>query len=147
MKFMEKIFKIRIMVFGTFDVLHKGHLNFLKQARALAKNPYLIVSIARDANVKKIKGQRPALNQHQRLDNVKKCGLAEKCVLGGLKDYLPHILKEQPSVIALGYDQTAYVDNLKRDLGKAGLRLKIRRLKAFKPRVHKSSLLKRKVLK
>lgn len=144
---MEKNLKTRIMVFGTFDVLHKGHLNFFKQARALAKNPYLIVSVARDINVKKIKGQRPTLNQHERLNDVRKSGLAERCVLGGVKDYLPHIIKEQPNVIALGYDQTAYVDNLRRDLGKAGLRPKICRLNAYKPKVHKSSLLKRKVLK
>lgn len=144
---MEKKSQTKIMVFGTFDILHKGHLNFFKQARSLAKNPYLIVSVARDLNVKKIKGQKPTLNQRQRLIKVKKCGLAEKCVLGGLKSYLPHIIKEHPGIIALGYDQTAYVDNLKRDLAKAGLKPKIRRLKAYKPNVHKSSLLKQKVLK
>ena len=47
--------KIRIMVFGTFDGLHEGHLDFFKQARQLSKNPFLIVSIARDKNVKIIK--------------------------------------------------------------------------------------------
>ena len=47
----------KIMVFGTFDGVHKGHINFFKQARVLSKNPYLIVSIARDKNVKKIKGK------------------------------------------------------------------------------------------
>ena len=39
------------MVFGTFDGLHKGHINFFQQAVKLAKNSYLIVSIARDKNV------------------------------------------------------------------------------------------------
>ena len=41
------------MVFGTFDGLHKGHLNFFKQAKKLAQKSFLIVSIARDLNVLK----------------------------------------------------------------------------------------------
>jgi cytidyltransferase-like protein len=53
---MLKPWKTIVMVFGTFDFLHKGHLNFFKQARSLAKNPYLIASVARDYNVKRIKG-------------------------------------------------------------------------------------------
>ena len=28
------------MVFGTFDFLHKGHLNFFKQARKLSAHPF-----------------------------------------------------------------------------------------------------------
>jgi cytidyltransferase-like protein len=36
----------KIMVFGTFDGLHEGHLVFLKQARKLTEKPFLIVSIA-----------------------------------------------------------------------------------------------------
>ena len=41
------------MVFGTFDILHQGHLDFFKQARKLVANPFLVVSVARDVNVKK----------------------------------------------------------------------------------------------
>ncbi len=132
--------KIRIMVFGTFDLLHPGHLNFFKQARSLAKNPYLIVSVARDANVKKIKGQSPTFKEQRRLLAVKKYSFANKCVLGGVKSYLPHIKKARPDIIALGYDQIAYVDNLAQDLAKAGLKVKIHRLKAYKPSIYKSSL-------
>lgn len=136
--------KTKIMVFGTFDLLHKGHLSFFKQARSLAKNPFLIVSVARDTNVKKIKGYEPVQSEQQRLKTVKKSGLVNKTVLGGGKDYLPHIRKESPEIIALGYDQTAYVDNLKHDLTKGVLQIKIRRLKAYKPATYKTTLFKRK---
>lgn len=64
--------KIRIMVFGTFDILHKGHINFFKQARKLAKKPYLIVSVARDINVKKIKGHKTINNEKYRLLKISK---------------------------------------------------------------------------
>ena len=47
----KKTVEKRIMVFGTFDGLHKGHLNFFKQAKNFAENSFLIVSVARDKNV------------------------------------------------------------------------------------------------
>jgi FAD synthetase len=131
------------MLFGTFDFLHKGHLNFFKQARKLSKNPYLIVSVARDLNVKRIKGRKPDILEKQRLAKIKKCPLVNKAVLGGVKNYLPHIIKENPSIIALGYDQRAYVKNLKILLAKKGLKVKIARLKPYHPKIYKSSLVKR----
>ena len=59
------------MVFGTFDILHKGHLDFFRQARSLSKNPFLIVSVARDANVKKVKGRFPQNNERLRQKKIK----------------------------------------------------------------------------
>lgn len=103
--------KIKIMVFGTFDGLHEGHLNMFKQAKKFIPNSSLIVSIARDKNVTKIKGECPSLNEKQRMVLIKKCGLADKVVLSGLKNHIPHIVKENPDFIALGYDQKAYVKN------------------------------------
>ncbi len=134
----------RIMVFGTFDILHKGHLNFFKQARRLAKNPFLIVSVARDANVKRIKKQNPKSTEKSRLKTIKECALVDKAILGGLKSFLPHILKERPEIIALGYDQSAYTSDLQSNLGKKGLHVTIFRLKSFKPSIYKSSLIRQK---
>ena len=137
--------KNRIMVFGTFDFLHKGHLNFFRQARRLAKRPYLIVSIARDINVKKIKGRKPQLNERQRLAVLRRCQLVDKAVLGGLKSHLPHIINEKPEIIGLGYDQVNYIKNLRKDLKSRGLAVSLRRLKPFRPKIYKSSLFKKKI--
>jgi FAD synthetase len=130
------------MVFGTFEILHKGHLDFFEQARKLAKNPFLIVSIARDFNVKNIKGHKSRFSEKQRLIKVKQSKLVNKAMLGSLKDYIGHILKEKPQIIALGYDQKAYTKNLRKLLLKAGLEVKVVRLKAFYPKIYKSSLVK-----
>jgi len=133
---------VRVMVFGTFDGLHQGHLNFFKQARNLSKNSYLIVSVARDKNVKKIKGILPYLNEKKRLALVKKCKCANKVILSGIKNHIPHILKESPNIIALGYDQKDYIKNLKKDLKNKGLLVKIVRLKPYKEKVYKNHLRK-----
>jgi len=144
---MGKSVRKKIMVFGTFDGLHQGHINFLKQARNLSPNSFLIVSLARDRNVLRLKGSLPEKKEKERLALIKRSGLADKVVLGGTKSHLPHILKENPHVIALGYDQKAYVKNLMRDLKtqKNNLNLiKITRLKPYKKKIYKNNLLRAK---
>ena len=134
--------KVRIMAFGTFDGLHAGHLDFFRQARNLDQSAFLIVSIARDKNVFKIKGDYPIKNEKTRFSLVKKCKLVDKVVLSGLKNHIPHIAKERPDIIALGYDQKEYIKNLKKDLKTKGLNVKIVRMKPYKENIYKNRLLK-----
>lgn len=140
------------MLFGTFDGIHEGHLNLFKQARALkslmpgqaknfTENSFLIVSIGRDENVFRIKGKVPKFSERARLDLVKKCELVDRVILAGKSKYLPHILKEKPDIIALGYDQKDYVKELKRDLKNQNISIKIVRLKPYKEKIYKNHLL------
>lgn len=135
--------KIKIMVFGTFDGLHKGHLDFFKQAKRLAKKSFLVVSIARDKNVFKIKGKYPIKSEIERMILVKKCKGVDKVVLSGIKNHIPHIIKENCDIIALGYDQKAYTKNIKKDLKNNGMLVKIVRLKSYKEKIYKNHLLKK----
>jgi FAD synthetase len=139
---MKKV-RTKIMIFGTFDGLHPGHLNFFKQARELVANSFLVVSIARDKNVFVIKGKKPFLNEKERMILIKKCGLADKVVLSGVKNYISHIVKEKPDIIALGYDQRNYVKNLKKDLKNRSVLVKIKRLKPYRQHIYKNHLLKK----
>ncbi len=132
----------KVMVFGVFDLLHPGHISFLKQAKKLGN--YLVVSVARDVVVKKIKGKKPVFNEKKRVAHVKQLKVAKKVVLGSLKDPWPHIVKEKPNVIALGYDQQSFVGDLAKELVKRNLKTKIIRLRPFRPEVFKSSLMKKK---
>ena len=57
----------RIVVNGTFDILHSGHLALLNYARSLGD--YLVVAIDSDQRVKKLKGiHRPVNTQDERLE-------------------------------------------------------------------------------
>jgi len=136
----------KIMIFGTFDGLHKGHLNFFKQAKNFIKNSFLIVSIARDKNVLRIKKRKPLLGEKERFALVKRCDLVDKVILAGKVNYLAHILKEKPDIIALGYDQKAYVKDLKKDLKNKGILIKIIRLKPYKKKIYKNHLINKKKL-
>jgi cytidyltransferase-like protein len=145
----------KVMVFGVFDLLHPGHLNFFVQARGLGDS--LTVSVARDVNVFKIKNQRPVHDEKLRMTNVSMLPVVDKVVLGGLKDPWPHIVKEKPDVIALGYDQGSYVgqrgegrgeraqaQDLESELIKHGLKnTKVVRLKPHWPEVYKSKILRK----
>lgn len=132
----------KVIVFGTFDIFHKGHESFLRQARK--HGDFLIVVVGRDAVVEKVKGKKPKNNEKERLAKIKELGLADKVVLGHLRDMYFHIRKYKPDVIGLGYDQTAFVDKLKEKLLSYGLEdVKIVRLRAYKPDVYKSSKMKK----
>ncbi|MDO8521696.1 MAG: riboflavin kinase [bacterium] len=132
----------RIMAFGTFDMVHEGHADFFRQARALAPNPYLIVSVARDIVAERIKGMKPRNSEGARHAAVEKHELVNEAVLGDAEGYIRHIRANMPDIIALGYDQKGeFVENLEKDLRGAGMKTRIVRLGAFQPEVYKTSKL------
>lgn len=132
---------IRVMVFGTFDNLHPGHLDYFSQAHLLGEE--LIVIIARDSNVLKLKG-RPALeNERRRLQKVREAleflGMGDQVILGDSDDFYAGVRKYQPAVIALGYDQVVNIKELKAEIRRTGFFCRIVRLKSFRPDKYKSS--------
>ena len=63
----------RVIVNGTFDILHRGHIEMLNYARS--QGSYLLVCIDSDRRVQELKGtSRPVNKQEDRkfaLDNLK----------------------------------------------------------------------------
>lgn len=50
---------------GCFDILHRGHIEYIKQAKSLGD--YLIIGLNSDSSVKRIKGDsRPVNNEQDR---------------------------------------------------------------------------------
>ena len=132
----------KIIVFGTFDIFHPGHRNFFRQAKKLGD--YLMVVVARNQNVKKIKGELPLNDELDRLREVKKNRTVDKAVLGNKNDKYKILRQQQPDVICLGYDQKVNKKELQKKLKEYKLsKVKINKLKAFKPEIYKSSILKK----
>ena len=131
--------KIKVMVFGTFDGLHEGHLDFFRQARE--HGDYLIALVARDKNVETFKKHLPKRNENERLEDLKNCELIDKAVLGSEDDPYKLIEELKPDVICLGYDQTHYANNLEIEMKKREMDVEIYRLKPFHPEKYHSSIL------
>lgn len=129
------------MAFGTFDILHPGHTYVLKEAKKLGR--HLTVIVARDATVLKVKGKKAIFDEKTRLKNLKQLNIADKVRLGNLGNKYQVIIDEKPDVIALGYDQKFFVDNLKKFVDK---KVRIVRLKAHKPSMYKSSKIRSKLV-
>lgn len=128
----------RVLVFGTFDILHPGHIDFLRQAKKLGD--YLIVSLAREKFVKQIKGHKPLHSEKQRKQMLEGLKIVDKAVLGATDDYIKHIVSQKPDIIALGYDQTVFTQKLKSKLMGAGLgKVKVVRLKSYRAKIYKTN--------
>ena len=97
----------KVMVFGTFDIFHKGHENFLKQARKYGE--YLIVVVARGKTVLSVKKQKTLNSEYKRVVVLRDRKSIDEVVLGSLGDKYKVIKKYQPDVICLGYDQEAFI--------------------------------------
>ena len=134
----------KVLVFGTFDGFHQGHLNFLKQAKRYGE--YLIVVVARDETIKRIKKHLPFRDENQRLKKIQKCQLVNEAKLGYPNDPYKIISEIRPDIICLGYDQKVFTENLATELKKMDLKTKIYRLKSFKPEKFHSSIIKKKYL-
>ena len=128
------------MVFGTFDGIHKGHEAFLKQARELGDR--LVVAIAPDSVVQKLKDRAPVRSETKRLESIRKCELVDDSILGDTEIGAFHSVEQlNPDIIALGYDQDQLAEKLQGWVEKNGSEIKVVRLKSFKPEKYKSSLL------
>ncbi len=135
----------KVMAFGSFDLFHKGHEEYLKQAKALGKE--LIVVVSRDRNYEKIKKKKPLFAERQRLKEVKSKKYVDKAVLGDEYDFYKVIEKEKPNTLCLGYDQKASISTIKRVLAERGItKIRIVRAKSHMPHTYKSSKLKSRII-
>ncbi|MBI4894810.1 MAG: adenylyltransferase/cytidyltransferase family protein [Candidatus Aenigmarchaeota archaeon] len=128
----------KVLVFGTFDGLHEGHMKFLEQARR--HGDYIIGVVARDSNVAKTKGSRPMNGERSRLGALRRH--VDSAILGERKVTYGLIRKLRPDVICIGYDQKPTMTEARKILKKIGMdRVELRKMGPYRPRVYKSSIL------
>lgn len=116
------------MATGTFDLLHMGHIYYLKEAKKLGDK--LVVVIARDSTVRRLKHE-PVTPEEMRLNLIKELKMVDEAVLGH-KDDMYEVLKEiKPDIIALGYDQIHDEKKIKQELKKRKIEAKVVRLPKY----------------
>ena len=129
---MSTLPRAKVLLFGTFDRLHPGHEFVLTEAM---KRGDVIVIIARDMNVKKIKGKPAVQSESERRAALIKKFPTVEALLGDPDDFLRPVRTLDPDLILLGYDQ-----KLPPGIAMEDLPCAIERLPSFHPEVHKSSL-------
>jgi FAD synthetase len=109
---------VRVIASGVFDLLHPGHLYYLKEAKKLGDE--LVVVVATDNTVRKRKHE-PITPQEMRLEMVEALKPVDKAVLGHEDDMFRTVEEIKPDIIALGYDQDFDEGKLKEELKKRGM--------------------------
>ena len=129
----------KVLVFGTFDGFHPGHLSFLKQAKRYGD--YLVVVVAKNKTVKKVKHHFPIRDEIERAKALRDCKLANEVKVGCPGNPFKIIQEIKPDVICFGYDQKSFTENLPAKLKEMGVKTKVYRLKPYKPEKYHSSLI------
>lgn len=94
----------KVLVGGCFDLLHFGHISFLKQAKTLGD--HLVVALESDESAARMKGpSRPIHTQKQREEMLLSLSFVDEVILlPPLKtdqEYLDLVKKVSPDVIAI----------------------------------------------
>jgi D-glycero-beta-D-manno-heptose 1-phosphate adenylyltransferase len=91
---------------GNFDLLHVGHVRYLRGAKALGGR--LVVAINSDESVRALKGEgRPVMPADERAEIVAALADVDAIVIFSELDVRPIIREIQPDVQAKGTDYTA----------------------------------------
>ena len=88
---------------GCFDILHKGHINYLEESKKLCDK--LIVAINSDSSVKKIKGKnRPINNQEDRAEILSALSSCDHVIIFNQLTPIQLITSLKPDIITKGGD-------------------------------------------
>lgn len=101
----------KVITYGTYDLLHQGHINLLKRAKALGD--YLIVGVTND-NFDRDRGKLNVRNNVlERVEAVRATGLADQIII---EDYvgqkIDDIQKYDVDIFAIGSDWEGKFDYL-----------------------------------
>ena len=102
----------KVITYGTYDLLHYGHIRLLERAKALGD--YLIVGVTTD-NFDLERGKMSTCNNvMERIEAIRKTGLADQIVIEEYKGQkIDDIQKYGVDIFAIGSDWEGYFDYLK----------------------------------
>lgn len=132
----------RVIAFGSFDPLHEGHRDFFRQAKALGD--HLTVVVAHDSALRARKRREIYQPAEWRLAAVAACPEVDAALIGNEQAHTYTLLSELDfAIVVLGYDQAPADEVVRAELDKRGKQhVQIVRLKAHKPGMYKSTLIR-----
>jgi FAD synthetase len=109
---------------GTFDILHPGHVHYLREAKAMGERLHVIVARANNVTHK----PDPVVSERQRVEMVEALDPVDSARLGHPDDIFVPIEEIDPSVIALGHDQHHDIEKLEAQLAERGIDCAVERV-------------------
>ena len=94
----------KVFVTGCFDMLHSGHVEFLREAASFGS---LNVCIGSDANIHQLKGRPPVNSQEERKYMLDAVRYVSNCVINkgwGIMDFIEEIEEIRPDVFVVNED-------------------------------------------
>lgn len=99
------------LTFGTFDLLHVGHINILERTKKLCD--YLVVGVSTDDLSLAKKGVRPVYSQDERLKIVGSLRVVDYVFLEeSLEQKAEYIRRFHADVLVMGQDWAGKFDHL-----------------------------------
>ena len=94
----------KVLVSGCFDLLHSGHIAFLKSAATYGD---LYVCIGSDNTIYNLKGRYPVITQDERKYMIESLACVKECKINkgnGLLDFLDELEQIKPHVFVVNED-------------------------------------------
>jgi len=120
---------VKVMATGTFDLLHLGHIYYLKEAKNLGDR--LAVVVATDSTVRRLKHE-PINPEKIRLELIKELKIVDEAYLGYEEDMYEIVREIKPEIIAIGFDQLHDEETIKKELKRRKIKARVERLSEFK---------------
>lgn len=128
----------KVLVFGTFDGIHPGHIFFLNKAKELGD---LYISLASNKSILTRKIKAPKKTESQRLEDIKNLNVGKVTIGDTVLGRWSEIKKIKPTIIAVGYDQKTLKANLKKIQKDFGFTIVT--IKSYMPKKYHSSIIKK----
>jgi len=119
----------RVVAQGTFDILHPGHVHYLREAKAMGDELHAILARATNVTHK----PDPVIPGPQRVEMVEALSSVDHARLGDPEDIFVPIEEIEPDVIALGHDQHHDDEAIEAQLAERGIDCEVRRASPRKP--------------
>ncbi len=133
----------RVMATGVFDIIHLGHIHYLRESKKLGDE--LVVVVARDSTARKNK-KEPVFNEMIRLEIVSELRVVDKAILGHEGDIYATVRDLSPDIITLGHDQHFDTEVIEVKCREMGLATKVVRISKYNSKSFESSSAIRKKL-
>ena len=138
-----------VLAAGVFDLLHYGHIRYLEEAKKVGGDKSrLVVIVARDETVRRLKGTDPIIPEDQRRAVIEALKVVDEALLGFEDLDLNRVIQQvKPDIVVVGHDQKAIRAQVEKIKKARELNIRIHQVSQFgEDDLNSSSKIKRRIV-